>query len=527
MKYVLKLILFCLSISMISAMEFDAVVKTKEKKDMEAIIEAPDMSLLFAKLANFLPVIRKKIAQMILQNDFIVPFLLNRVHCVKTFSSHDKYNTYVLNTHVFGKRSPGNCFFSESGSKIATTARFWGFKGMHPSYTYIYDVNSEKRISTLDKRVRISNGIVRFNKPETMMILADSYAGSCVKIFDVGTGSCLFGGTAMMSEVTAAQFDEAGNKVFIAYIDGRGLRFDEKGRSYLHLEEECKYEILVWDSTTESVQYTLKGHADIIISLSADKNDARLISGSEDGTARVWNLTKGTLSSVYKPNDGPVRLVQFNEAGDIAYTITKNYMKEWSVQTGKLVRTLNLTEHGILGEVNLAQNGECLLSSSVSEDERTIKIWNKDGKFLGSWYGGGEGSKCTLSQDGKSVFASSRGIGKIFNLDTYFDMQDYLLRRISAPEAAVLKRISNIIQIRRKIALRAKAGKDLIDENGKLLSIKNVKFDFHTCRYLETVYDGLPEVIRKELDPFVIKTSTASLLLNEGLSLFRAWCVKN
>ncbi|MFK3980553.1 NB-ARC domain-containing protein [Micromonospora sp. NPDC050397] len=55
----------------------------------------------------------------------------------------------------------------------------------------------------------------------------------------------------------------------------------------------------VWDATLGTVRHVLRGHKKTIAAIRA-LPDGRLLTGSEDGTVRVWHLTSGSSSSVYR-----------------------------------------------------------------------------------------------------------------------------------------------------------------------------------------------------------------------------------
>ena len=52
--------------------------------------------------------------------------------------------------------------------------------------------------------------------------------------------------------------------------------------------------IIIWNPTTGSVLYLLKGHCDIVNAIAYSEDGALLASASDDGTARVWNPTTGS-----------------------------------------------------------------------------------------------------------------------------------------------------------------------------------------------------------------------------------------
>ena len=51
----------------------------------------------------------------------------------------------------------------------------------------------------------------------------------------------------------------------------------------------------VWDLTTGKEQFTLKGHSDWVNAVAVTADGKRAISGSEDNTLKVWDLSSGNV----------------------------------------------------------------------------------------------------------------------------------------------------------------------------------------------------------------------------------------
>ncbi len=131
---------------------------------------------------------------------------------------------------------------------------------------------------------------------------------------------------------------------------------------------------------TGEVIALLKGHSDIINGLAFSPDGNRLISGSFDKTARIWDVRTQKTIHVLKGHTDFIFAVAFSPDGTMA--VTGSYddtLKLWNTKSGSLITTLN----GHTGNVRSAvftPNGKYLLSGS---DDKTILLWNgKTGEFI-------------------------------------------------------------------------------------------------------------------------------------------------
>jgi WD40 repeat protein len=81
--------------------------------------------------------------------------------------------------------------------------------------------------------------------------------------------------------------------------------------------------------TTISV---LKGHSDSVLSAAFSPNGRRIVTGSSDKTARIWDAVAGTTIAVLKGHAGSVRSVVFSPDGKSVLTASDdNTAQIWYV----------------------------------------------------------------------------------------------------------------------------------------------------------------------------------------------------
>jgi WD40 repeat protein len=128
-----------------------------------------------------------------------------------------------------------------------------------------------------------------------------------------------------------------------------------------------------------ALHYTLIGHDGSVLSVALRADGQTLVSGSDDETIKVWNLSTGqelrTLTDLFTvPFTRPagVRSIALSANGQTLVSIIGNRtIKVWNLSTGQEVRTLTGHTASVLS-VALSADGQTLVSGSR---DQTIKVW--------------------------------------------------------------------------------------------------------------------------------------------------------
>jgi WD40 repeat protein len=162
--------------------------------------------------------------------------------------------------------------------------------------------------------------------------------------------------------------------------------------------------IVVRDLDSGKVVRTLLGHEAPITSLAFSADGAKLISGSEDKTARVWDLAdeKFAEAARFGGHAGPVRGVALNSDATQALTgADDNTFKLWTVATGEELK--NLAGHTApIAFAAFTPNNQPVSASA----DRTIRVWNPaDGAAVRTIDAQAAVTKAALSLDGTRLAA--------------------------------------------------------------------------------------------------------------------------
>ena len=129
----------------------------------------------------------------------------------------------------------------------------------------------------------------------------------------------------------------------------------------------------VWDVQTGQETFTLKGHSDSVTSVSFSPDAKRIVSGSGDKTVKVWDANTGQETRTIKTEhtDG-VTSVGFSPDGNriVSGGVGKT-LKVWDVQTGQ--KTVTLYGHSeTVTSVSFSPDGKEIFSRS---SDCMVKVW--------------------------------------------------------------------------------------------------------------------------------------------------------
>ncbi|HEY1244687.1 MAG TPA: caspase family protein, partial [Hyphomicrobiaceae bacterium] len=121
------------------------------------------------------------------------------------------------------------------------------------------------------------------------------------------------------------------------------------------------------------------GHARDVTSGAFSRDGTHLLTGSEDGTLKFWDLATTRLVRTFSGHKGGVTVVALSPDGSRALSGSKDKtIRLWEVATGRLIRTVyaHLDSSSEVSSVAFSPDGKRLLSSSRGEG--AAKLWDAD-----------------------------------------------------------------------------------------------------------------------------------------------------
>ena len=128
------------------------------------------------------------------------------------------------------------------------------------------------------------------------------------------------------------------------------------------------------------------GHEDAVISVTFSPNRKYIVSGSVDGTLRLWNLQGEPIGKPWHGHENGVTSVAFSPDGkSIVSSSVDGILRLWNLQ-GKLInQPWGGHEAGGVNSVAFSPNGQYIVSGSV---DGTLRLWNLQGEPIGApWRG--------------------------------------------------------------------------------------------------------------------------------------------
>ena len=151
---------------------------------------------------------------------------------------------------------------------------------------------------------------------------------------------------------------------------------------------------------------TLRGHLRAVLSVAFSPDGQRIVTGSRDNSAKVWDSASGKELLTLKGHGSEVRSVAFSPDGQRIVTGSEDQMaKVWDSASGKELLTLKGHGSGV-ASVAFSPDGQRIVTGSY---DQTAKVWDSaSGKELLTLKGhGSEVRSVAFSPDGQRIVTGS------------------------------------------------------------------------------------------------------------------------
>jgi WD40 repeat protein len=129
----------------------------------------------------------------------------------------------------------------------------------------------------------------------------------------------------------------------------------------------------LWDANTGATLATLLGHTNEVNSAAFSSDGTRVVTASRDGTARVWDAKTGALITTLSGHNSGVQNASFSPDGSRIVTASlDNTARLWDATTGALLATLS-GHTSFVWSASFSPDGSRIVTAS---SDKTARLWN-------------------------------------------------------------------------------------------------------------------------------------------------------
>ncbi len=286
--------------------------------------------------------------------------------------------------------------------------------------------------------------------------------------------------------VVSASFDGVGDKVVTASADGAAR---------------------IWSVVTGMCEQVLQGHTDEVISARFNGAGDKVVTASDDGTARIWSVATGECEQVLQGNTGCVWSASFNGTGDKVVTVCDGTARIYSVATGECEQVLRGRNASVRSAVFNGAGDKVVTASSWDGIARIWSVVTGECEQVLQGHADQVNSVSFNETGDKVVSVCDDGIAYIWDID----FLEKFKRVITLEQAFLLNALYEVDRLRGLITRRERNDKVVTDQEGVVLTVDDMLFDFEKYaplgnnfkEALVQAYADLPQEIRAVFDPYI------------------------
>lgn len=274
--------------------------------------------------------------------------------------------------------------FTPDGKNLITSSadnsiRIWNFIDGKEKYNFI---NAHK------------NSIKNINLSADGSMLVSASKDNTAKVWDIKKGILLFELIGQKGEITNAVFSPDNQKIVTTSRDGSVFVWDAKtGTNILKLAVEkrnvydakfsndgkkiitaSEYSAKIWDALSGQMLHNCKNGYDEILSIAISPDRKKFAATSSDNNIIIWDIENGLALTKFQGHKKKVGVPIFSSKGDKLLTYSEDCTaKVWESNSGKIIFELESKMKQIEGAFFLKDD-----LNIITLGKRELNLWNKN-----------------------------------------------------------------------------------------------------------------------------------------------------
>jgi len=173
----------------------------------------------------------------------------------------------------------------------------------------------------------------------------------------------------------------------------------------------------IWNTADGRLLAVLSGHLDRVHCAIFSPDGQRILTTSDDHTARIWNTADGTLEAILKGHTREVRSAAFSSNG--LHILTASYdetVRIWNTADGRLLGVIH--SGNSIQSAAFSPDGQRIVTASANPASPTVQVWRTADSHLLATLRGHTNSinYAEFSPDGQRIVtASSDNTARVWN----------------------------------------------------------------------------------------------------------------
>ncbi|MBW4569668.1 MAG: caspase family protein [Tolypothrix carrinoi HA7290-LM1] len=202
----------------------------------------------------------------------------------------------------------------------------------------------------------------------------------------------------------AVQATKEGNQLTGHSDRVTSIAFSPDGRYIVSGSEDNT--VRLWDMSGKQIGQPFTGHAKPITSVAFSPDGRYIVSGSEDNTVRLWDMSGKPIGKLFTGHTKPIQSVAFSPDGRYIVSGSEdNTLRLWDI-SGKPIRKAFVGHTKPVWSVAFSRDGKYIVSGSR---DKTVRLWDISGNPVGKPFAGHTDSvwSVAFSPDGRYIVSGS------------------------------------------------------------------------------------------------------------------------